>query len=213
MARLQRLWQRRPAPWFWTALARAEIHESAAIAPLLDGLADGAALAGWLAPLLPHESGRRYVARLVQALELAPDRPVSRPSQFATPYAGLALLLPVLRELALVEQVGPAGLYQILLQAAGMAALPPPWSDSAVAWMAGLSPREAEAARDAVVDWPEVPPEIAAEAVALSVHPVALLVLRRFAAGLRGFATNRPAYLARANLQPAGPPARRGGDD
>src|SRR5690606_27759942 len=121
---------------------------------------------------------------------------VSRPSQFATPYAGLALLLPVLRELALVEQVGPAGLYQILLQAAGMAALPPPWSDSAVAWMAGLSPREAEAARDAVVDWPEVPPEIAAEAVALSVHPVALLVLRRFAAGLRGFATSSPAYLA-----------------
>lgn len=196
MARLQRVWQRRPAPWFWAALARGEIHGSAAIAPLLEGLADGAALAGWLAPLLPHESGRRYVARLVQALELAPDRPVSRPWQFATPYAGLALLLPVLRELALVEQVGPAGLYQILLQAAGPAALPPPWSDGAVAWMAGLSPREAEAARDAVVDWPEVAPEIAAEAAALSIQPAALLVLRRFAAGLRGFATSSPAYLA-----------------
>ncbi len=196
MALLQRLWQRQPAPWFWAALARGEIHDSAAIGPLLERAADGAALSDWLARLLPHESGRRYVAALVEALELAPDGPAARPQQLATAYAGLALLLPVLRELALHEQVGAAGLYQILLEAVGPAALPPPWSDSAVAWMAGLSPREAEAARGGAVAWPDVAPEVAAEAAALSLQPATLLVLRRFAAGLRGFAASSPAYLA-----------------
>jgi hypothetical protein len=196
LARLHAFWQRQPAPWLWAALANGEIHDSAAIAPLLDKLADGASLREWLGQLLPRETGRRYLAQLARALELAPEGPVSRPQQFSTRYAGLALLLPVLRELALHEQVGAAGLYQILLEAAGPAALPPVWSDNAVAWMAGLSPREAGDAHQEAVVWPGVAPELAAEAASLALQPATLLVLRHFTQGLRGFAASSPAYMA-----------------
>lgn len=196
LARVHTFWQRQPAPWLWAALVKGEVHDAAAIAALLVKLEDDAPLREWLAQLLPREDGRRYLAKLVRTLELAPAAPANRPRQFTSSYAGLALLLPVLRELALHGQVGAAGLYQILLQAAGPAALPPPWTDSAVAWMAGLSPREAEAARQEALAWPDAGPQLAAKAAALSLHPATLLVLRRFAAGLRGFATSSPTYLA-----------------
>ncbi|MFN2283677.1 MAG: hypothetical protein ACK2UQ_04595, partial [Anaerolineae bacterium] len=95
--------------------------------------------------------------------------------------------------------------YQLLLAAVGRDIQPLAWNDAGPAWLCGLTTREAERAREADITWPngaqwEMPDVNEADVQHLGATPCAafaLLVLRRFAEGLHGFAESSPAYLAK----------------
>lgn len=217
LVRLHQLWQQRPSPLLWAALAQQEIASPEAVAAFLARL-DGelAAVRDWFRVALATPAGRAYVGQLALAIvpagvagDSGPTQTRPRRQRMPTSFAGLAFLLPVMRDLELHEWLGPAGRYQLLLAALGMAHQPLAWGDTAVSWLAGVAPHEEERMRTAPVDWPDVAQwtgagEIAEAAEQAAGHLgappgslVALLLLRRFAAGLRGFAGSSPAYLAR----------------
>ena len=182
------------------------------MAPVLDSLPPALTAArDWFKVILAQPSGRAYLARLVpvavpEASAVSEDtsRLTERARQATTNFAGLALLLPVIRDLDLHAHLSREGLYQLLLAAVGRDVQPLVWSDAGPAWLAGLMAKEAELAREADVVWPDVALWGAPDAGEADVHHLgsppraafALLVLRRFAQGLRGFAESSPAYLA-----------------
>lgn len=224
LALLHQVWAARPGPWLWEALARGEIEGPAALVPVLDGLGSEMAVArNWLRVMLVQPSGRAYLARLVplavpqvrvgdEPAALAEDggREDQRtsPQQVVTNFAGLALLLPIIRDLGLYEHLEPEGVYQMLLAAVGSRYRPLAWGDAAPGWLSGVPPRAFEWAREAAVAWPDLaawgePESLTRDAEAAADHlgllpgaAFALLVLRRFAEGLRGFDASSPAYLA-----------------
>jgi hypothetical protein len=215
LVRLHHVWQKRPSPPLWAALAQQEIHAPAALDALLTGLdSELAAARNWLREALATSAGRAYLAQLTpivvppDVLATAEPTPRSEPRRMVTGCAGLAFLLPVMRDLELDEWLDAAGRYQVLLAALGKAQQPAAWGDTAVPWLAGLAPGEEEAARTSSVDWPEIgrwadANELTAAAEraadhfgALPASALALLALRRFAQELRGFADSSPAYLA-----------------
>jgi hypothetical protein len=216
LVRLHHLWQKRPSPPLWTALAWQEISTPAALDAIFTGM-DGelASVRDWLHTVLSTPAGRSYLAQLVPAVVphdgladagLATAR--QKPRRMVTAFSGLAFLLPVMRELEMHERLDAAGRYQVLLAAMGKPRQPLAWGDAAVSWLAGLYPHEEKMARTAPVNWPDVAYwddadelTVAAEQAAehlgpLPVSAMTLLVLRRFAAGLRGFAESSPGYLA-----------------
>jgi hypothetical protein len=217
LVRVHQLWQQRPSPLLWAALAQQEIEAPEAVTAFLARL-DGelAAVRDWFRVALATPAGRAYLGQLAHAIvpagasgDTGPAETTARRQRMPTSFAGLAFLLPVMRDLELHEWLGAAGRYQLLLAALGRPHQPLAWGDAAVSWLAGLAPHEEERMRTAPVDWPGVAQwteagaitEAAQEAAGhLGAPPgstVALLVLRRFAAGLRGFAGSSPAYLAR----------------
>lgn len=216
LVQLHRLWLARPAPLLWAALAQGEVAGPEALAAMLAGLDDELAAAQvWLKEALSTTTGRLYLARLVPVVtpverdEIEPQKRLAKGRQFATGFAGLAFCLPAIRELRLHEQLEPEGLYQLLLALVGRTQQPLAWSDPALAWLAGLPEQAQTAARSQSITWPEVGQgadrvelqQVAEQAADHLGSPpgsiVALLVLRRFAAGLRGFDKSSPAYLAR----------------
>ncbi|MCJ7839149.1 MAG: hypothetical protein MUP61_08075, partial [Burkholderiales bacterium] len=217
LALVHQMWAARPTLWLWDALARQEIVSPAPLAPVLDSLPPALTEArDWLTVILAQPSGRAYLARLVPVIvpevsvageptSDAGTAPKGTARQAATNFAGLALLLPVICDLELHAHLNREGLYQLLLAAVGRGYQPLAWSDAGPAWLAGLTAREAESARDASIIWPDVamwdvPDAGEADLRHLGSPPCAafaLLVLRRFAQGLRGFAESSPAYLAK----------------
>jgi hypothetical protein len=216
LARLHLLWQKRPSPPLWAALVRQEIDSPSPLDELLAGL-DGelAAVSDWLRVALATPTGRAYLAQLTPAVvphdvtageEAAATK--QKPRRMITSFSGLAFLLPIMRDIWPHEWLDAAGRYQVLLAALGKARQPLAWRDVAVSWLAGLIPREEEQARTAPVDWPDVAQWTDADELAnaaehaaghlgpLPGSAVTLLVLRRFAAGLRGFTESSPGYLA-----------------
>ncbi len=204
-----------PAPAVWSALVAGEIATAGPLAAVLARLEGRLpAAAAWLTTILTSAQGRAYLAQLVPVVMPTASQVVQartaqpRPEQVTTAFAGLAFLLPEVRELGLHEFLGPAGLYQLLLAAVGQAYRPLAWSDAGPLWLAGLPVSAAEKARTEPVSWP-VPdqlssPQTAALNLKLPAEPApgsdpaaawAGLLLRRFAAGLRGFADSSPAYL------------------
>jgi hypothetical protein len=216
LVRLHQLWQKRPSPPLWAALARQEIESPAALESFLAEL-DGelAAARDWLRLTLATADGRAYLARLLPTI-LPPEivagheqtAPKTKSRRLITSFAGLAFLLPVLRTLGLHEQLEAAGRYQLFLAAVGKTRQPLAWGDTAVAWLAGIAPGTEAQARTAPVAWPDLSAwddagdlSQAAQQTADHLGPlpgsaVALLVLRHFAAGLRGFTGSSPGYLA-----------------
>lgn len=204
-----------PAPAVWSALAAGEITTPGALAPVLARLAERLpAAAAWLTTVLSTPRGSYYLTQLVPlAIPAAvPAEPAAAPkprlAQVTTAFAGLAFLLPEIRELALHEFVGPAGLYQLLLAAVGQAYRPLAWSDAGPLWLAGLPATAGEKARAEPVNWPAPArlssPKAAALGLSLPAEPTlgsdppgvwANVLLRRLAAGLRGFAGSSPGYL------------------
>ncbi len=198
-----------PAPALWSALAAGEITSAGVLAPVLARLEGRLpAAAAWLATALGTGPGRAYLAQLVPAVipAEAPARvkvPRPRVDQVTTAFAGLAFLLPEIRDLALHEFLSPAGLYQLLLAAVGQTHRPLAWSDAGPLWLAGLPASAAEKARAEPVSWPAA----AALGLTLPADPAepatgrdparqwADVLLRRFAARLRGFADSSPGYL------------------
>jgi hypothetical protein len=134
----------------------------------------------------------------------------------ATAFAGLALLLPAIRELRLNEHVSKEGLYQLLLTVVGRSYLPLALNDAGPARLAGVPQQEMENARTLPVSWPDIaqwadPGETTqtAEQAADHLGPLpgsafALLVLQRFVQGLRGFADSSPGYLAKQFINQSG---------
>ncbi|MCA9953100.1 MAG: hypothetical protein KC434_00155 [Anaerolineales bacterium] len=215
LVRLHQLWQARPSPSLWTALAQQEIGALAALDAFLAGLADElATVRDWLQVMLTTPAGRAYLAQLTPIVVppdvLADAEPTTRLERrrLVTSFAGLAFLLPVMRNLGLHEELDAAGRYQLLLTVIGKARHPLAWGDTAVSWLAGLMPREEEQARTASVTWPDIAQwadsdeliKVADQAAdhmgALPGSAVSLLVLRHFATGVRGFAASSPGYLA-----------------
>lgn len=212
LAWLHQLWTARPAPFLWQALAAGEIAGIAPLQPLLDSLdSDLDAPRRWLQIAMSNRQGRAYVARLAQNRQQITDN--RQPStdmtrSLATSFAGLALLLPFVRELGWHELLDSAGLYQLLLRLVGRDHVPLAWGDGAAAWLAGVPDHLAEQARAQRIPWPDLAAwaditelqTTADEAAMLGDWPgsgAALLLLRRFAAGLRGFAGSSPATLIR----------------
>lgn len=190
--------QQSAARRLWPILAAGEIKSLAAIEQLLaSGGSTGSLLQSWLAQVLPAAEGRTYLAQLVQNLtpEAAAAEKISPAKQIATAFAGLSLLLPAMRDLALYETVGAAGLYQLMLDAVGPRLRPLAWSDPAVAWLCGLQQDEAEAARKEEIAWPETDPALVGEAVTYGCQPASLWLMRHFTAGIRGMSTSSPSYL------------------
>ncbi|MBI5957528.1 MAG: hypothetical protein HY866_02260, partial [Chloroflexi bacterium] len=184
-ALLQWFAEKHAARWLWNALAEGEIRSPAAIAPLLAELGKLAApLEDWLEQVLPTSEGRRYLSEIVKATqpETTLSGPAIRPQQIVSAFAGLALLIPSLRALTLGEELGAAGIYQLMLDAAGSPLPPLAWGDLGIMWLAGIEPDQAESARQTQVKDDR--------------HQTTLAVLHHFAAGLRGFANSSPAYLA-----------------
>jgi hypothetical protein len=222
LALLHQVWAARPAPWVWTALARGEIVSPAPLTPMLASLpTDLAAARDWFMVTLAQPSGRAYLARLVPVAvpetRTAPKPETVGPEMLrlqraATNFAGLALLLPVIRDLNLHAQLGRTGIYQLLLAAVGRDLQPLAWRDAGPAWLAGVTGKEAEAAREVDVSWPDVmlwnTPEVDdADLRHLGPSPLsafALLVLRRFAQPLRGFAESSAAFLAKQFINLSG---------
>ena len=173
LALLVSLWCARPAPALWQALAQHEVETPAALAPLLNALGADLEQAGaWLRTALDAAAGCRYLAELVAvALPEVMDQPplpsmrpsaAARPARITSAFAGLALLLPTLRTLHLYSHAGSAGLYQLLVAAAGRALAPLAWGDEGIGWLAGLAAGEMAAARAAPIDWPAVVSRLAA---------------------------------------------------
>jgi hypothetical protein len=192
-ALLQWFADQHPVRWLWSAFAEGEIKSTAAIAQLLAVSGKLAAtLEDWLERVLPAAEGRRYLAEIVKATQ--PDTiiggPSIRPQQIVSAFAGMSLLLPSLRALALREQLGATGIYHLLLDAAGPPARPLAWGDLGIMWFAGIEPDQVETARQTFAED--------------DIHPTTLAVLRHFAAGLRGFANSSPAYLAETFLNQPG---------
>jgi hypothetical protein len=222
LATLLSLWSARPAPALWQALANGEIDSPAALEPLLLGLgSDLAAAAHWLQTVLADRAGRHYLAQLVPVA--LPDvagpafstnqrrRPATKQAKRLTSaFAGLALLLPPLRQAAIYHQVGSAGLYQLLLAAVGRTLQPLAWGDEGIAWLAGLPADEMEAARAATIHWPDAQQTAKRLGVTLPVDeedPLAAQVYaitRGFAHGLRGVGQSSAAYLAQNFFHLAG---------
>ncbi len=201
LALLARLWAIRPAPWLWRALRGGEIDGPAALAPLLAGLPPALEpTRHWLATALATPAGRAHLAQLVPVAVPSTAEPgptVAGVARLNTAFAGLALLLPALRDLGVADWpgVGRAGIYQILL------AVPPPelapllWGDGAAAWLAGIPEPDAPRLRGADLSWP------ASQLTNQPTNQPATAILanratRLFARGLRGFADASPAYLA-----------------
>lgn len=171
------------------------------------------------AALTGHEDLARLLRTVISSGSADSPEPaiaLAAPLRLATSFAGLAFLLPVMRDLRLYQFLDAAGRYQVLLTALGNELQPLAWSDTTVSWLAGLAPQEEEQARRAQVDWPDITQwavsvgsrELAAQIPAdLKSQPcsaVTFLVLRRFAAGLRGFAESSPGYLARQFINQPG---------
>jgi hypothetical protein len=215
LALVHQVWAARPTPWLWAALAQGEIASPEPLAPLLDSLPrELAAARDWFTTMLAQPSGRAYLARLAPMVvpEAQPvptpemgSSPVARGLQAATNFAGLALLLPVIRDLGLHAHLNREGLYQLLLAVVGHDLRPLAWGDAGPAWLCGLTAREAEPVRTIEIAWPDGALWDAPDIGEADVHHLgglpcaafALLVLRRFAQGLRGFAESSPAYLAK----------------
>jgi hypothetical protein len=232
LALVHSLWTARPSHALWQALANQEIDSPAALAPLLASLGEHVTPAcEWLRTVLATLEGRTYLAQLIpvalpegvlaDASALGRGRAGQRPHsspvhRTPTAFAGLALLLPVIRAMELHHSLSHAGIYQVLLTAVGRTYRPLAWSDLGVAWLAGIVPSDMERARDETVAWPDLEAwdttgdlvQRAAQADEylgpLPHSAWALLVLQRFAQGLRGFADSSPAYLARQFLHVPG---------
>ena len=230
LALLHALWSARPAPALWSALAAGEIEDAGALQPLLASLGQELESARtWLGAALATATGRAYLARLlpiavpgihapepIDSQRRADTADRARQQRTASAFAGLALLLPVLRELALAEELGRPGIYQLLLAAAGRRLLPLAAGDLGVAWLAGLLPQEMAGAPAEAVPWPDIarwqaPASVDAGSEAAAAHlgqgpaaAFAWLALRRFARGLHGFAESSPGYLAAQFLNVAG---------
>lgn len=208
LAWLHQLWTARPAPLLWQALAMGEIAGIAPLQPLLDSLdSDLDAPRRWLQIAMSNPQGRAYVARLAQNNPQATEnrqQAADTTRSLATAFAGLALLLPFVRKLGWHETLGNAGIYQLLLRLVGPDHAPLAWGDGAAAWLAGVPDHLAEHARAQSIAWLDLADitelqTTADEAAMLGDWPgsgAALLLLRRFAAGLRGFAGRSPAAAA-----------------
>lgn len=210
-ARLYQLIAARPAPALWRALADGEIDGPAALAGFVASLDVALRPAGaWLIEELSSPGGSGRVAALARALR--PERPsggaetpASRrgeaaPLVRATASAGLALLLPALREAGLFEVVGREGIYQLLLDAVPPPYRPLAWGDPGPALLAGLDPEDTTYARQADVDWPAATDGEADGRDEPEYLPTTRAVLRRFARGLRGFERSSSGYLGRQFL-------------
>ena len=215
LVRLHQLWQQRPSPPLWAALARREIDVPTALNAFLAGLDDELVPAGhWLREALATPAGREYVAQLTAAVipptVVTTDEATTReqrPLRLVTSSAGLALLMPTIRDLGVHEWLDASARYQVLLAILGEARQPSAQRDSAISWLAGVPRGEEEQARNAPVVWPDLAHWIDADELtesaeqatdhfgALPGGKMALVILRRFAAGLRGFAESSPSYL------------------
>lgn len=191
LAMIQWLRRVRPVTRFWQVLASGAIDSPTALAPLLTGLSqDDTPLRDWLAGLLAEPEGLKRLAFLAQATdaELAGTNQVVAVAQVTyTLFAGLGLLLPVLRQMDLFEQVGNDGLYQLLLNAVPPDFRPLAWSDPAPAILAGIFASETEMARARPVVWPVFQPDGDVDPVEKAFLPVTQVALRRFTKGIRGF--------------------------
>lgn len=222
LALVHQMWAARPAVWLWAALTREEIASPAPLAPLIESLpTELAAARDWFRLTLAKPSGRAYLARLVPVVVPQAQTPIApegaaarvlRPQSLATHFSGLALLLPVIRDLDLYGALGRAGIYHLLLAAVGRDLQPLAWRDAGPAWLAGMTAKEAEVARDGDIAWPDIAPwgvpDLGeADAGHLGAVPraaFALLVLQRFAQPLRGFAESSAAFLAKQFINLSG---------
>jgi hypothetical protein len=166
-------------------------------------------------PLMPETTGSPDAPspeELIESQKTGGDkwawpRPET-PRRLVTAFAGLALLLPVIRQMGLDGMLDQAGLYQLLLGVVGRKLRPLAWGDGAAAWLSAVPANLAEQAREQPVEWP--PPDqwvqdaaefdaaAAESADYLDAGPpgeLALLLLRRFSSGLRGFERSSPGYL------------------
>lgn len=204
LARLYRVYTLAPAPALWSALKRKEIDGPSALSAVLSGLPDS--LREWLSVSLASKKGRDYLAHLA-ALVIPETRPREdtktgggkRLHRVATSFAGLSLLLPVIRALGLYEKIGPAGLYRLLLAVVEKKVRPLALGDAAPALFSGLPDYQKEQARSALIEWPDptllwdgfVPDPGTQTPEEILAHGL----LFRFAKGLRGFEQSSPAYL------------------
>ena len=210
-ARLYQLIAARPAPALWRALADGEIDGPAALAGFVASLDVGLRPAGaWLIEELSSPGGPRRVAALAQAVlpERGPsgaDTPAAGrtgpvPLVRQTAFAGLALLLPAVRERGLFEVVGRAGIYQLLLDAVPAPYRPLAWGDPGPALLAGIDPEDTTIVRQVAVNWPATADAETDGQDEPEYLPATRAVLRRFARGLRGFEGSSAGYLGRQFL-------------
>lgn len=180
-------------------------------------------------PLMPETAGATTPSsqEQMEAGEKANDDKWTWPRQetprrLVTAFAGLALLLPVIRDMGLEELLGKAGLYQLLLCIVGRKMRPLAWGDGAAAWLSAVPANLAQQAREQPVEWPDASQWVddaakiaaadidgAAEKATVNLgdgpaRELALVVLRRFSRGLRGFEQSSPGYLSEQFINLAG---------
>ncbi len=199
LAMIQRLYALRPSARLWQALAGGEIDSPAALAPVLSGLErEDAPLHAWLATRMAEPDGLQHLAILARTAvpQSAPaTQALAIAESIPTLFAGLGLLLPVARQMALFEQVGQDGIYQLLLNAIPPDFRPLAWGDPAPMILAAVSSREAEAARERPVQWPALQSGVNFDPKETAFLPITQAVLRRLTQGLRGFENSSPGYL------------------
>ena len=218
LAHLHQLMASRAAPQVWRALAAGEIDSPAAIAGFLASLDAGAAPArDWLLTQLSAPGGAANVGLLASALQPSSNagtEPVpGRGPQVqivTSAFAGLALLLPSVRDLGIYERGGRDAVYQALLNAVGPDYATLAASDAGPSLLAGIDPGDADRAARAAVSWPEGRASVGGPVEGTGSGqddrdagylPVTLDVLRLFAQRLRGFEASSPDYLARQFLR------------
>jgi hypothetical protein len=212
LARLRQLMDARPAPHVWEALAGGEIESPAALAAFLGAVPARAAPArDWLIEQLSAPAGSAKVARLVQALRPGSgveEAPVpdgrARAEVVASAFAGLALLVPAIREAGVFEHGGRDAVYQLLIDAAGPEYASLAADDLGLRLLAGIEPADAERARRKDLKWPEIDREARGttdDARSAGYLPVTLAVLGGFARRLRGFEASSPEYIDRQFLR------------
>jgi len=193
-------------PGLRTALAAATPPDPALRRAVATSAGLSAATA-WFHAVLEVPEGPAQLATLLEVAEprTRSPRPVGpnakRSERIASGFAGLALLLPAIRQLGLSEHLGASGLQRLLV-----AAIPPPWRvlaacDPALRWLSGL-PSEAPVHAEGI-DWPGSagldPQRLAADAQSHGDGPelpVLRVVLDAFATGLRGMEGASAGYLA-----------------
>jgi hypothetical protein len=189
------------SPRFWTHLIADDLTSDALLALIPD---DMTTARRWLRHILNSDDGRAYLQTIEAHLGGA-AQDTSKTTVLRTPFAGLGLLLPQIRQMGWWEHIGNAGIYQLLLAACGQTLAPLAWGDQAIPRLAGIDPQLTQRARETAIDWEALlatlderaPPDDSAYLADTPAAAAVNEIYRRFAAGIRGFQDSTLAYLSK----------------
>ena len=169
----------------------------------------------WLTQTIGTDSGRNYLASLLRILPKQDEETATAESDVFTrhvrsSFAGLVLLLPILRDLGIHNALSQGALHQILIAAVHPSYQPLAKGDPGTAWLAGLSPEIAEQRRGDTYEWGSLSllnpflKETLPVTTPCTASTIAEAIIKEFAKGIRGMKDSSPDYARKQFLHVPG---------